>query len=225
MLRALVFDLDNTLYLERDFVLSGYRAVARHLSDKSRCSYENVFAAMMETLDAKGRHMVFPMLLERFPDISLSISELIDVYRQHKPAICLYPGYLGLLRRLSRQYRLGVITDGLPAVQARKIRALGLRSVMDKVIYTWEYGSEKEKPHPLSFSLMLEFLGAEPASALYIGDNPDKDCRGAHGVGMKFVQVCHPASTGYRPGTAVCENPEYVIETLLQLPQILQHMN
>jgi putative hydrolase of the HAD superfamily len=225
LLQALVFDLDDTLYLERDFVMSGYRAVARHLAASNQCSFESVLSTMMEILDAKGRHMVFPILMERFPDVSSSISELIDVYRQHTPAINLYPGYLELLRKLSRHYRLGVITDGLPAVQARKIRALGLRSVMDKIIYTWEYGSEKEKPHPLSFSLMLEFLRADPGSALYIGDNPEKDCRGAHGVGMKFVQVCPPASNGNGSGTAVHENPEFVIETLLQLPQILEHMN
>ena len=225
MLRALVFDLDDTLYFERDFVMSGYRAVARHVADKSGCSYDTVFSAMTETLDAGGRHMVLPMLLERFPDASVSMPELIDVYRQHKPAIRLYPGYLALLRKLSRHYRLGVITDGLPAVQASKIRALGLRSVMDKIIYTWEYGSEKEKPHPLPFSMMLQFLRTEPDAALYIGDNPEKDCKGAHGVGMRFVQVCHPASNGNGSGGSVHENPEFVIETLLQLPQILQHMN
>lgn len=225
MLRALVFDLDNTLYPERDFVMSGYRAVAHHLAEANCCSYETAISIMADTFDVKGRHMVFPSLLEQVRNCSLSISELIDVYRQHKPAIRLCPGYLGLLRKLSRHFRLGLITDGLPAVQAGKVRALGLRGVMDKIIYTWEYGSEKEKPHPLSFSLMLQSLRAEPGCTLYIGDSPEKDCKGAHGVGMKFVQVRYPCSSENGSGDANRESPEYVIETLFQLPQILQHMN
>jgi putative hydrolase of the HAD superfamily len=225
MVRALVFDLDDTLYVEKDFVMSGYRAVANHLADTGRCPFEGTFPMMVETYETRGRHLVFPVLLERFPDASLSMAELIDVYRQHQPAIQLYPGYMELLRRLGRHYRLGIITDGLPAVQERKIRALGLNGVMDKVIYTWEYGSEKQKPHPLSFSLMLEYLRAEPASALFIGDNPDKDCRGAHAVGMKFAHVQHAVSHEDQFDAANQENPEFVIETLFELPQILQRLN
>jgi putative hydrolase of the HAD superfamily len=225
MVRALVFDLDDTLYVERDFVMSGYRAVANHLADTGRCPYDRTFPVMVETFETRGRHLVFPVLLERFPEASFTMSELIDVYRQHKPAIRLYPGYLELLRQFGRHYRLGIITDGLPAVQERKIRALGLSKVMDKVIYTWEYGSEKQKPHPLSFSLMLEYLGTEPGSALFVGDNPDKDCRGAHGIGMKFAQVGQATSNGNRFSAANQEEPEFVIETLFELPQILQRLN
>jgi putative hydrolase of the HAD superfamily len=225
MFRALVFDLDDTLYIEKDFVMSGYHAVARHLAETKRCPFETALSIMVEAFETNGRHSVFPMLMDRFPEASLSISELIDVYRQHKPAIQLLPGYAELLHKLSRRFRMGVITDGLPAVQERKVHALGLRRFMDRIIYTWEYGSEKQKPHPLSFSLMLEYLRVEPGSALYIGDNPEKDCRGAHGVGMKFVQVqCRRARMDASAMEGE-EKAEYAIETLFQLPQILQAMN
>lgn len=225
MFRALVFDLDDTLYSERDFVMSGYRTVARYLDDTRRCSFETAFSIMEETYEKSGRHMVFPMLIEWLSNESLSLPELVNIYRQHKPDIQLYPGYLDLLRKLARHYRMGIITDGLPSVQERKVHALGLRCVMDKIIYTWEYGSEKEKPHPLSFSLMLQHFQAEPGSALFIGDCPEKDCRGAHGVGMKFAQIQCQKSGGDRSGISGREQPEYVIETLFQLPQILQPIN
>lgn len=225
MLQALVFDLDDTLYAEKDFLMSGYRTVARHLDETKRCSFESALSTMVDALEQHGRYSVFPALMERFPEASLSISELIDVYRQHKPAIQLLPGYAELLRKLGRHFRMGVITDGLPAVQERKVHALGLRSFMDKIIYTWEYGSEKQKPHPFSFSLMLECLHVAPHSALYIGDNPEKDCRGAHGVGMKFVQVQRRGIMPDTPGVPGGERPEFSIETLFQLPQILQAMN
>jgi FMN phosphatase YigB (HAD superfamily) len=72
---------------------------------------------------------------------------------------------------------------------------------------------------------MLEYLGAEPGSALFIGNNPDKDCRGAHGVGMKFAQVQPAVSQKDGFSAAHQEEPEFVIETLFELPQILQRLN
>ena len=225
MIEALVFDLDDTLYLESDFVMSGYRAVAQFLADTDVCDFQNAFDCMAETFVAEGRQKVFHALLERFPNSSTILSDLVEVYRQHNPSISLFPGYSDLLQKLAHQYRLGVITDGLPAVQARKVRALGLESVMDKIIYTWVYGTDKEKPHPFSFSLMLEYLKMEPECVLFIGDNPIKDCSGAHGAGMKCAQVRHPAVNGIYPDAQIKETPEFVIDTLLQLPQILRHLN
>ena len=225
MIRALIFDLDDTLYRESDFVMSGYRAVARHVADNYGCDFECVFSTMMKTFETKGRRAVLSVLREKFLDASVALDALVWVYRRHNPSIRLYPGYLGLLKEFAGNYRMGIITDGLPEVQERKVRALGLESIMNRIICTWEYGAEKEKPHPLSFSLMLDSLDAKPDSALFIGDNPEKDCRGAHQAGMKFAQVQHP--TG--PGNACCasdrESPEFIMDSLFQLPPILQELN
>ena len=225
MFRALVFDLDDTLYVEKDFVRSGYRAVARHLADTGLCTFETAYQTMIETLELHGRHMVFSALLEKLPSLSMSIQELVDAYRRHTPSIELFPGYLELLKQLGSNHKLGIITDGLPEVQKRKVLALGLSEVMDKIIYTWEYGSEKQKPHPMPFSLMLECLGVEPEAALFVGDNPEKDCRGAHSIGMQAAQVQIPSWRGGQAGTANQEGPEFVIETLYELPQILRQTN
>lgn len=225
MIKALIFDLDDTLYLERDFVMSGYRTVAQFLSNSDACDFESLFSCMAETYFAEGRHRVFPVVLERFPISPTRLSELVDIYRQHDPAIHLFPGYMDLLQELACSYRLGMITDGLPAVQARKVRALGLERVMDKILYTWDYGAEKEKPHPFSFSLMVEYFHATPESVLFVGDNPDKDCKGAHGAGIRCAQVRHPAVSGTRSGATAQEMPEFIVDTLFQLPQILRHLN
>ena len=188
MIRALIFDLDDTLYCEKDFVMSGYRAVARYLFDRGSCSFEKAFSLMTETFETQGRQHVFPALFGHLADDSITIPELVEIYRRHEPIINLCPGYKELLQDFSRHYRLGIITDGLPAVQGQKVQALGLKNIMDKIIYTWDYGPEKEKPHPYSFSLMLQCLDTEPDSALFIGDNPEKDCKGAHGIGMKCIR-------------------------------------
>lgn len=225
MMRALIFDLDDTLYRERDFVMSGYRAVAQYMSARCRCSFEDAFSCMSRLFDTEGRQSVFAGLLERFPDNSPSIDELVALYRGHQPKISLCTGYRELLKELGRQYRIGVITDGLPYVQEAKVHALGLRDVVDKIIYTWTHGREKQKPHPCSFEMMLESLGADAEDALFIGDSLEKDCRGAHSVGMKFAEVRFPRSRERRCEHEICEGPEFVIETLFQLPSILKNTN
>jgi len=225
MIQALVFDLDDTLYRERDFVASGYRAVARHIAVNYGCDFKSVFSTMIATLDAQGRQKVLAAVMERFLRPSVPLNELIDVYRQHSPKIRLYPGYFRLLRNMARCYRLGIITDGLPEVQKRKVRALRLECLMNKIIYTWEYGSEKQKPHPLAFSLMLDSLRAEPDSVLFVGDNPEKDCRGAHQIGMKYAQVQPSLPEKCQCKDEAGEEPEFVIDSLFQLPAILQELN
>jgi putative hydrolase of the HAD superfamily len=225
MIRAIVFDLDDTLYPESDFVTSGYRAVARHVADAYGCSFKAAFTTMMTTYVTHSRRMVFPVLLKRHLNASVPLAELVEVYRQHRPRIRMFPGYSRLLQRFAREYRLGIITDGLPQVQERKVEALHLKNLMHKIIYTWEYGPEKEKPHSIAFCLMLESLQADPASALFVGDNPEKDCKGAHGAGMICAQIQSPIAQGSQSGIAGQEAPEYVISSLHQLPLLLGRMN
>ncbi len=224
MIQALVFDLDDTLYLESDYVASGYRAVARHIAESFGCPFKEVFYTMMATFASQGRQKVLPVLIKRFLNPSISMDYLVEVYRQHNPKIQLFPGYYGLLRKLSRQYRLGIITDGMPKVQKRKVQTLRLNTVMDRIIYTWEYGIEKEKPHPLPFSLMMESLQADPEVSLFVGDNLIKDCRGAHRIGMKCAQFRHPARNRSHSNRKSEEQPDFVIDCLYQLPQIMQQI-
>lgn len=225
MIQALVFDLDDTLYREKDFVESGFKAVARHVASNLGCDYEEIYHRMIDTQNTSGRRKAMEVIISQFPERSFSIGGLVSVFRNHQPDIHLFPGYHDLLRRLSQSYRLGIITDGLPEVQENKIRALKLDGLMDSIIYSWRFGEEKQKPHPHSFNLILKSLQTEAPNALFVGDNPLKDCIGAHRAGMKCAQVrsgvsCEIACAGI-PG----EQPEFVIDTLFQLPPILQGMN
>ena len=225
MIRALIFDLDDTLYREKDFLESGYKAVARHLSSRIGCDFRQLYTMMLDALHSMGRHRVMTAVKERYPTDFITIEDLVSIYRRHIPEIRMYPGYYDLLRELSRSYRLGIITDGLPEVQERKVRALRLEGLMDNIIYTWKFGREKQKPHPHSFTLMLQSLETEAKNALFVGDNPIKDCIGAHRAGMKCAQISLPVSCGDVPGDTCGEKPEYAIDSLFQLPPILQEMN
>jgi len=224
MIDTLIFDLDDTLYPESTFVESGYRAVARHLSGRLGLCEEEISCAMMTTYTASGRRAVLPMVIERFPAPGVSLSELVEVYRRHDPEIRLLPGYASLLKSLKVGYHLGILTDGIPEVQMRKIRRLGLDAMVDQVVCSWDHGQQGGKPSPLGFMIVIDKLGSKASRALYIGDNPEKDGVGAHAAGMRFVQVLVPG----RPAEVNCPNfkelPEFVIGSLSELPSTLRRV-
>ena len=149
------------------------------------------------------------------------MEELVRVYRQHKPRIPLFAGYDKLLREFRSAYRLGIITDGMPLVQRAKCAALGLEGIVDRIICTWEYGREKEKPNPYSFCLQMACLQVEPEEALFIGDDWEKDCLGAHGVGMRCVQVQSPL---FRHCGRRTEEADFVVDSLFNLPEVLRKL-
>jgi putative hydrolase of the HAD superfamily len=222
MIRALIFDLDDTLYPEWEFVVSGYRSVAQHLGRSYDCPFDAVMQTMELTFQTHGRREVFPAVIRQFLDPSFQMADLVKIYRQHKPEIRLFPGYGALMDDFRRSYRTGIITDGVSEVQRNKVAALNLERQMDYILYTWDYGLEK--PHPAPFSLMMEKLGVDSTEALFVGDNPEKDCRGAHAVGMKFAQVV-PANREQVNSclTGDCR-AEFIIESLFQLPGVLMSM-
>ena len=217
VIQAILFDLDDTLYPEREFALGGYRAVAQTVADLGECEYETAFDCMRTAFYESGRKAVFPCLLARFPGLSLTLKDMVRVYREHIPEIRLFPGYRPLLEELRKKYLLGIITDGLPAVQRGKVGALGIEGLFEKIVYSWDYGEQRQKPHLYPFMLMLEALGIPPQSALFVGDNPEKDGRGARGAGMRYVRVAPSADSLPAPSLP----DEIIVENLLQLPQIL----
>jgi putative hydrolase of the HAD superfamily len=191
-IKAVLFDLDDTLYDEASFVASGFQTVAAHLADRFEIDKRAVFSAMMRVLMMEGRGKVFDRVLEGYGlyDPHL-VAELVSLYRSHLPQISLYPDVQPTFQAL-RQYgtSLGIITDGLHVVQKRKVAALGLRDLVDVIVYTDELGQEYWKPHPAAFRQAVAMLGVEPSAATYVGNDLLKDFAGANSIGMFTVHLC-----------------------------------
>ena len=180
-LDAMVFDLDDTLYSEKEYVRSGFHQIA---------------ALFPEIPDAEVS--LWKFFLDKKPAIDCFIEKeriskdlkkkCLDVYRFQKPDICLYPGVHDMLLRLKKQIKLGLITDGRPEGQHAKIRVLGLESIFDYIIITDELGGASfRKPNTTAFKLMAEALNVNNAKMCYIGDNIQKDIAGAEALGMTAI--------------------------------------
>ena len=190
-MKAVLFDLDDTLYPEIEFVKSGFRAVVRYLSSRYHFNEDYLFTQMLDILQRDGRGKVFDSLLR---NLALYTEEkvklLVYLYRSHCPTIHLYEDVLPTLEQLRRcDMHLGIVTDGIASVQRNKIAALGLENLFDVIICTDELGREHWKPSTIPYKVALDLLQVTPLEAIYVGNDPSKDFIGSNSIGMLTIQV------------------------------------
>ena len=189
--RAVLFDLDDTLYPEREFVHGGFRTVARHLATKYQLEQESVFREMVEILERRGRGKVFDALLHTHRLYSEeNVKALLYLYRSHRPKLRLYEDVFQTLRALRRlHFRLGIVTDGLACVQRNKVAALHLEGLFDAVICSDQLGRDCWKPSEVPYQVALYLLDIPPGQAVYVGNDPAKDFLAPNALGMLTIQV------------------------------------
>lgn len=190
MVKALILDLDDTLYDERDYVLSGFRAVVGEIARRfPRVEVGALYDGMVTELDAHGRGKVFDRALEHAGVAAepALVQALVQAYRDHRPTIALWPGVADVLAELTRDYRTAIVTDGLAQMQRRKVEALGVEPLVGEVLYCWEH--EAPKPDPACYIEALRRLDASPEDTVVIGDNPGHDMAAARAIGARSIRV------------------------------------
>jgi putative hydrolase of the HAD superfamily len=189
MLKAWIFDLDDTLYPEREYVHSGFRAVGRWAEERLRLSQPIVAAQLMALFDGGFRTDAFQWWLSEQGLPESMLAEMVQTYRSHPPQIALFPETDRVLDELKNNFRLGLLTEGRRAAQEAKIRALGLERWIDAAVILGEEDRAEWKPSRKPFDRILGMLALAGADAAYVGDNPSKDFRGAREAGMRAVRV------------------------------------
>lgn len=193
MYKVIVFDLDDTLYFERDYIKSGYKVISKYLNQKYGLNEKIVYKEML-FLFYKSPKNIFNRILDKY-NISYSnedIQNMIMIYRNHKPKVKLSKNVRKTLSfLLKKNYRLGIITDGFKEAQRKKIQALQLKKYFEKIIVTDELGENKEywKPHEKSYILMKEYFNVEFNEMIYLGDNISKDFIAPIKLGILPIQI------------------------------------
>lgn len=180
--RGVIFDLDDTLYLERDYVKSGFQAVADYLGDSDAID------------ELWGHFLAGKPAIDEYTSAHACI-ELKDgmllAYRCHKPRIRLADEAQSTIQELkARGFRLGIITDGRPEGQRAKLDALGLWDLVDDVIITDELGGMQfRKPCDIAFRIIQRRWRIPFEELVYVGDNPEKDFDAPLRLGMGIYHV------------------------------------
>ncbi len=127
-IKGVVFDMDDTLYPEKDFVFSGYRAVSEYVFNDFGIDVES----RLQSLFAGGmRGDLFSNVLKHY---QLEFDEnyvlkLVSIYRTHSPSIRPYVDIQALNTLKNNGILLGVLTDGWLSVQQNKLDALGIKNL------------------------------------------------------------------------------------------------
>jgi putative hydrolase of the HAD superfamily len=159
--KIFVFDLDDTLYSERDFEKSGIEFVydnlnIKHISLETILNNKNNWIELI--IDGTNNQITKQMVL--------------DIYRNHFPSIQLYnDSKIFLEKLLSQGNEMSLITDGRSITQRNKLRALGIESFFKTIVISEEVNSEK--PSENNFKMVMN--NGHNENYIYIADNPNKD--------------------------------------------------
>ena len=172
---AVLFDLDDTLFLQRTWLEGTWAAVAgRDRGPWGRSSDCHRIAAVRGIAGQRRRtdHRSGPGADRLWRSAG---PPLVAVFRSHAPAVLpLVPGAAAALRRMSATRPIALVTDGDPEIQRAKLRALGIDDMFSAIIFSDEFGRERRKPDSAPFAAALEALGVMPRFAVYVGDHPTR---------------------------------------------------
>lgn len=179
----ILFDLDDTLYQEIDFLKSGYRKISALVEQRYGIAAEAVYSKMLEWY-LRGEKDVFGLMNEHF-GLDNPIIDYLNIYRYHKPDISLSASVYDTLSELSRNCVLGIISDGRKVNQWNKIKALGLMEFIDEenVIISEDFGYEKPSEANYKY-FMNRFPDCE---YVYVGDNLQKDFIAPNALGWETI--------------------------------------
>jgi len=182
-IKAVIFDLDDTLYSEKEYVKSGYAKVAEVLSQA-----KDVQQRLWKAFEDKKPAIDCILQEEGITDEETK-QKCLAAYRNQMPDIHLYEGVRELLLKLREKgIKIGIITDGRPEGQRAKLKALGLYELADSVLITDELGGTQfRKPNDIAFRILQGRFLVPYDSMIYVGDNVTKDFQAPKALGMRYL--------------------------------------
>jgi putative hydrolase of the HAD superfamily len=190
MIKAVIFDIDNTLidFMSRKRAASMAAAnamIEAGLQDAPEDLSERLFTFYLEhgieSDDAFEEYLKQEYKAVDYRILASAVNAYVkEKYLHLKP----YPGVLETLRELKRQgYKLGVVSDGVRLKARMRLNEAGLDGYFDAVVTYEDTG--KQKPAREPFLRICDELGVNPEECLMVGDWPERDVQGGRLAGMK----------------------------------------
>lgn len=213
-----VFDLDDTLYKEIDFLESAYCEIAGIIGEKLKVDSSFIYEDMKNWY-YEGSN-AFNNLLKKYKPSDVSLNDLISLYRNHIPEIALPDESREVLTMLKKQnIPMGIMTDGRSVQQRNKIKALGLENFTEFILISEEFGSEK--PDIRNYKYFMENY---PSSKyFYIGDNTAKDFISARKLGWTTICLLDSGKNIHKQNFNLPEAylPNYKVKNIAE---VLRHL-
>ena len=162
----IIFDHDDTLYKELDYLKSAYSHISNLLIPDLK---KNIYREMIEWY--LNKQSTFDKIKEKYR-CNMTIPQMVYEYRYHIPTLRLDDSTRTILDDLKNaSVKIGIITDGRSKSQRNKLKSLGIEKMFDLILISEEFGSEK--PTESNFNFFSEKFKTH--NFIYIGDNYKKD--------------------------------------------------
>jgi putative hydrolase of the HAD superfamily len=225
MIKAIVFDLDNTLI---DFMRMKNTAVEAATKAMIDAGLDHPYAKIKAKIDdiyqKKGieYQQVFDQLLHHFTggmDYKILPAGVVAYRTAREAELNTYPKVIPTLIKLIKMgIKLGVVSDAPSKEAWLRLSYIGLHHIFDAIV-TFD-DSKVRKPSPVPFNLVLERLQVEAKYSLMVGDWAERDVVGAKSVGMKTAF----AKYGDTFNTLIHE-ADYEINDVSELIEIVRREN
>jgi putative hydrolase of the HAD superfamily len=197
--RAVLFDLDDTLFDHRTSARAALAEVHRHHGGAIEFArFEEQHSRHLEDLHAEvlaGRISIDDARRERFRRLFAAMGIAIDeaaidhtasVYRAgYVNARRVVDGAAALLQAVRPHARIAIVSNNLLEEQRGKLQFCGLASLVDELVVSEEVGVSK--PDPRIFAVALSRLGVDAGEAVMFGDSWAADIAGAARAGIRAV--------------------------------------
>lgn len=199
--KVIFFDLDHTLIDTRRQYLLGLQMTLQSLyANEAPGDFVQHFMQHNDELWPeydKRRLTMTDLRRQRFlrtwRDYGITRTEAeADVFQEHysqtfATTLTCFPGTIEMLEVLSKDYQLGIITNGAPDLQGKKLFVTGLQPFFPEHAVVVSEVVGRAKPHPLVYQTACARFGAEPEQCWMIGDNYTNDVAGARACGLSAL--------------------------------------
>ena len=183
--RAFVFDLDNVLYPEKDYLLQVYYLFAQFIEYGEQINAAEMVTFMQAVYLEEGAEGIFERTAEKF-NIPLKYKLNFDLLLQNARLplkLLIYEGVLNLLQEVAGQAKqLFLFADGHPQMQLNKIRQVDWNG-LEKNLVVYFAEESAPKPDPKGLELIMEKHNLKPEEVVLIGHTEnDRICAGSAGI-------------------------------------------
>jgi len=225
MIRAVIFDLDNTLLdfmrMKRMAVEAAVEAMVDAGLEMDRDAAERKIYAIYEREGIEHQRVFDDLLAERLGRVDPMIlaSGIVAYRRAREAALVLYPHVTATLVALvKRGIALAVVSDAPTREAWLRLCYLNLHHLFDAVV-TFEDTGER-KPSPAPFELVLDRLGVAPEQAIMVGDWPERDVVGAMKLGIRTAFARYGDTFG-----TVESGADWELDDIGELIEIVSRLN
>jgi putative hydrolase of the HAD superfamily len=202
-MKAVIFDLDDTLYPYVQHVHSGFAAVATYVDRRFGVPASDAYATLRSAREADTQGEEFQRLCDVYRLNRSIVPDLLREFNGHRPQLWLTHDAASVLSTLRRGgWRLGLLTNGDPAIQKKKVDVLGLAALIDQVVYANEHAAGG-KPAREPYVEVLQRLQVGADAAVMVGDDPVNDVDGARAMGLRTIFLARRGRPRYDRADAV----------------------